>query len=703
MHDNNSAMLDNAQIDALIAQKLEELRLEDERVSRLFAAPPPPPEPPEYPRDDSNYLRWEISDATPIPQDGVDVQELWRRKDLYNKMLDYCDDPEAKHILGMLAQPGTGKTTAAIDLAQTMAARGIRVLYVSPSHRSWHDVATSENFNPRMWYQWMPISEACRYDTAQAEWMRKGYPSYDLCWQLCGQRTDNYIKRCEFRQQANEKSPIVFAMHNHITEHGLSIKNFGLVIVDELPLNAFVDTQNVIPLEGVEQAATTYMSRLAPLLAQQIRVAEATGEAIREKELFDIIGPALGDIYAQMQTLGLQQPSTPYVKMPHDVDKVRWAFALDLLKLARSEYEAWAHGWERWASRVRIVPDARGNHPAGLQLLSRLGVWEHLPTKMIVLDATGQPEIYKMIFDREFKSYQPPVKKIGSIYQITGNLFGSGRAEEHKDKLLAWALEIKERYDGRVCVVTHKALRELFEEHFGAGNVLHFFNVRGSNDFKDAECLIVAGTPAPPPFYIEDVALALEPDRVEPVSATWSKAWRSFEISPELLKKNGGKHPHRFVGGYWQDASMQAIHNQLSTSEIVQSLHRSRVVSRECDVFLLSSQPTTETLDGIGDKPAGNKTRSIDYVDGLSDFGPSGISWGHWRKLRTWLDDRYESGDAVGAVELGAVLGITEQYARKRHIIREIYEYDSRWHLEDDPNYAGKRGPRVQRLKPVEL
>jgi hypothetical protein len=591
-------------------------------------------------------------------------------------------DSDSESVLLIRVPAGVGKTHAAVQAVQRVASDR-RILYTAARHNFLADLQAIPGFNPSLWYHWLPIHlhadehdpipTTCRFAPAQLAWLKKGYPAFDLCRQLCV--NDKHIAECPYRLQRRQREPIVFAMHNHLSS-GLAIDDFGACIVDELPLQAFVGRRHV-PSKGLDVGATGPLGELVVKLGQLVGLAP---KRLAGRDLFDQIGPTLREVYAQAEILPEMLPQVPRVYNSEMVGEVPYYYVLDFLRLASNEYDAWRNGWPRWAERVWL-------DPKGLNLLDRKKPWAKLPRKLVVLDATGQAPIYRALFDREVEVYEPRVKRPGRVYQVVHRLNGVGSLlaqEEGQEpaptqrarQLVQIAGSIASRYQGRTAVVTHKRLVSLFATAFGEANTLHFHALRGTNALQDVDCLIVAGGPSPTLQGVVDAATALAHERVKSFVAiddkgkarpVWTTALREYAVSEELRAAHGGLVPWRAVGGFWTDPDLTAVYDQLREQELVQAIHRARPNIRPCDVWVLTSIPTSEPLDGFFDEPP---------------LGPEGIHWAPWLKLQPWLEEQLAAGQSITNQAVAGAAGVSERWALDQKWLAAIVGFDARWRID---------------------
>src|SRR5690606_24508854 len=105
---------------------------------------------------------------------------------IWQEMMDYAQLVQPQHILLIKAVPGVGKTTAAVRLAEELAAQGRRVLYAAPRHDFIHDLRAIAK-TPQMIYEWLPRQEGdqhkpetCCHTEAINRWLHRGYEGIDF-------------------------------------------------------------------------------------------------------------------------------------------------------------------------------------------------------------------------------------------------------------------------------------------------------------------------------------------------------------------------------------------------------------------------------------------------------------------------------------------------------------------------------------------
>lgn len=656
----------------------ELLATRDEVASADWSLPNERALPPLIP---NNRLIWR-DDERVEPDAPISLDML--RDDLPEVIYDHIDGGTNTLLIRVAA--GAGKTHAAVNAVQRAARNGLRILWCAPRHNMSVDISKVDGYDDQLWYHWLPMQidnedesrTTCRYAPYQHEWLKKGYPSYTLCEQVCA--FDGHINQCKFRKQHKEKAPIIFARHQHLAS-GLALNGFDAVVIDESPLSVFATPRLIrtgdIRVEGASGPVRDLLDRI-----HQIAAAEPV-VPIGGRLLFDKIGFFLNQIFDIQEVANIPHmlPQVPNTGGdPKAVADVPHFFIFDLLKIAAVEIEAYNNGWDKWCERIKVGKN-------GLTLIQKANKWDNLPRCIVSLDATGKQAIYESILDNPVTVYNPQIKRVGSIRQITcrqngvsilrktadmwrgGKLINRGELTNQGNQLLAQCQQIASRYTGRVAIITHLSIRSHFEDVFGPTNVSHFYGNRGSNAFQDCECLIVAGNPEPPQDAVVNIASAINPDRTEtftPVESDWSDrpiyvdAERPFNITSDAYAIYNQKTPYRAVKGFWEDTDLQLVHEQLREAELVQVLHRGRPNMRECDVWLLTSTPTDEPLDEVMD---------------TLPFTPTGIDWKTWQVLAPWLDEKAEQGEHVTMQDLATASGKSVKTVKNKKWIESIVEW----------------------------
>lgn len=618
-------------------------------------------------------------------------QELPERLNTYYNAT--FEDPS---LLLVQVEAGVGKSHAGVNFLQAKAGEeGVRGLWLGQAHRMFESLSIYPDFNPEQWLHWQSINEhTCLYNPAMQQWTDKGYPSIRLCVSLC-HASGHMANGCVFRRQVHSPKPIVFGMHQHLI-FGLPRDDFQIAIIDENPLQVFIQ-ERIIPPHGI--LSDGYGIASVKGLYETLHRLTQTGKCYRAKALLDEIAVDLGRVYRDIKNVAKMKVILPTVYQSSDVDRAPYWFLKDLLLLLIRELKCYDDGWEDWNSRVQV--DSRGLH-----LHSRSDEWGGLPDKLIVFDATGEAEIYHQLFpNRLIEVYNPQIKRKGEVIGIVGKHNGKGTLlDKDGEPSYNWeqiALQCEEmakeggyKRAGVVCLMNG---REPFERIFGKENVLHFYNQRGTNQLESCDIIFVVGTPSPDSETIVRMATALDRDRMVIFNhhQDFIRSERFYNLTTKgaIALGHAGEMPSRLLGDY-SDPLMKALLHQLREKEIWQAVHRIRLVNNAAKVVIFS--------------PAIDEKLELDAIHNIPPLAPEGIGLDNWLKIKRWLPTEAREGRAVGRQELAKAIGVQETTITSRNWLGIIQGkfVDSRglpmWAFEDDPNYAGKRGRRIQRLKPVE-
>lgn len=488
-------------------------------------------------------------------------------------------------------------------------------------------------------------------------------------------------------------------MHQHAV-FGLPKDGYQVAIIDENPMTAFIQ-ERLIPPAGILSDGGGLAS--VQELFQRIYDLTQTGKTYRTRTLLNEIATALDKVFGDIKNVARMKVELPIVYQSSDVDDVPYWFLKDLLMPLMRELKCYdSKEWEgkEWASRVWV--DGQGLH-----ILQGVNEWGGLPDKLIVFDATAESQLYHEIFpNRLIEVYNPTIKRRGKIIGIVSKLNGKGTIKNKDGDLSVNVKEIIHasqelvNMNGfkRAGIVCHKDMRTAFEAIYGEANVLHFYNQRGTNALESCDVIFVVGTPAPNGDSITRAAIALSRDRMDAYDHTrYIQTQRYYNLSSEgaIALGHAGEMPFRLLRDY-EDALLKTLHHQGREMEILQALHRARLVTNNATVYLFT--------------PAIDEKLEIDEIYNVPPLAPEGIGWQNWLKLKRWLPDMAAAGESVGRQEVAKFLEVSESTIANRNWLGLIQArmLDERgtplWAFEDDPAYLvdGKRGRRVQRLKPVE-
>jgi hypothetical protein len=661
---------------AFVTSLQERVKGELERVAAYRFADVPEPEEPDRQRHRLKWLPATPRQATAAPLPIADA-----RASMLLRMQSYAAARRVPGILLVRAQPGLGKTYAAIKTAQEHDGR---TLYLMPTHAHFEQLQNFPIFNDELWYHWLathapvpgvPDDTMCREARHTTRLMGKGWPLSLACKGLC----PLWSATCDYRAQSGREERVIAGVHEHITT-GLDVRGVNLVIVDEEPLRAFLKPRT-IPKADI--ATGQYAGPITELY-DKLRALCETGETWQGKRLLAEIGDILRDVYALVDDFDKLLPAMPLIGDRGDIEKLPAWFLDDLLVLLAGEWEAWRRGEGDWLERVTV-------HAGSLYLYRRADIWKRLPKRLIIIDATANPEMYRQMFpERELIVYEPPVQQRGKIYQVTGSYNGISQLRDRETavKQVELCKEIADAagYDNPG-VVTFKAAVPYFAAIFGPDNVAHFGGQRGSNQLANCDAGFVVGSFSPPDTAVMDIVKMLKQDRLQRFAAKVLDSGAIIPLRSEKLVEydhinEDGLSPWRMVSGLWTDYDLHAAMHSRREAEMIQAVHRFRPLTRDVPIWLLSSIPTGLPLAGVYDDP---------------QLGPEGIDWRAWMKTTRWMAGQ----DVVTYDSLADALEMDKKYLQNKKWLEKIAEYYSpEWEV-SELRRAGQRGRPTKAIQKV--
>lgn len=214
---------------------------------------------------------------------------------------------------------------------------------------------------------------------------------------------------------------------------------------------------------------------------------------------------------------------------------------------------------------------------------------------LLLIDADASLTINRRIFGDRLEERSIRVRRHAHVIQVHSSRFAKSRMvlegpeANHTLGQIKTLIERESRDGKRVLVVTYKAVRCLLTgEHpeddigaygrCGSAAVAHFGNVRGSDDFKDYDTVLVVGRYQPPVYAVESAARAL---------------WAT-DPAPLRLAESGGRYGASEPRGYTlrsgeragveverhPDDRAQMVLELMREAETVQSVDRLRLVHR---------------------------------------------------------------------------------------------------------------------------
>lgn len=623
------------------------VRDELERVAAYRFTAVPEPEPSDTMR---HRLRWQTATAR---QERPLMSIAEARDDMLRVMLEYSDNTRPGKALLVKAQPGLGKTHVAILTAQLHDGRA---LYLMPTHAHFEQLQNFSIFEADNWYHWLathakvPGSDdfMCRETQHTERLMGKGWPLSLACNGLC----PLWQATCDYKLQSQRPEKIIAGVHEHLTT-GMNAPGVSLVIVDEEPVRAFLSPRHI---PAADIATSRYAGPITELY-ELLRAMCASGEAISGKRLLDKIGDILRDVYAQVEDFEKLVPAMPQINARGDIEKLPAWFLDDLLVLLAGEWEAWRRGQTEWLERVLI-------HGGQLVLMKRRRVWDKIPARLIIIDATANTEIYRQMFpEREIEVYEPAVQQKGSIFQVTGSYLGISQmkndTEATRRASVCRAICDAEGYENPG-VVSFMAAEASFRAA-GFANFAHFGGQRGSNALADCDAGFIVGSFSPPDVAIMDMVKMLKPGRlnrfsVQKLDNGYLVPIRTDRLIEYHYQDGDGRSPWRVVSGLWNDPDLHAAMQSRREAEMLQAVHRFRPLTRNVPVWVFSSIPMDLQLSAVWDDPP---------------LGPDGIDWRVWLKIK----DKVSAAETITIYDLAEWSGVGREWITRKNWLQAIMDY----------------------------
>lgn len=276
---------------------------------------------------------------------------------------------------------------------------------------------------------------------------------------------------------------------------------------------------------------------------------------------------------------------------------------------------------------------------------------DQLPPHVIWLDATGDEHLYRELFHRPVEVVDVSPRLAGRVVVVSDRTNGQSdltqtvKGEQTLTHRVTQSLAVVQSIIAREGhthpgFVTYQSV--LGHEFFDGKTTLHFYAARGTNRLEQVDALFVIGAPMPPRAGLPVLASQIFFDRMQAFDTPWSAKWLQYNhIAADGL---GREYP---AGGYWGDPDMEAVLWQLREAEILQAVHRARILHRSVTVYLFSNLP-------IPQLPVAQIVTMRELMD-----APVGVDMLKWQKVRQFA----EAHDVVTQREIISMCNISENTA----------------------------------------
>ena len=374
-----------------------------------------------------------------------------------------------------------------------------------------------------------------------------GYGARVGAW-ICGSRDKPFcphFRDCLYQSQHERPGSHVSTVEV-VTQRPTSTEQMGVVMFDDLD-SARLIARTQVTAQTVQRAGRVSnagaVALLLPVLKQVLGTARSEGTYHREAyEALDDAATALGSSLEEI--LSAIPPVKAFAPAP-TAEAYRAAVPgqlLDLVQLLHEEYPLYRAG-APFTSGLRITPAGLDVARLMLPVAKADGQTGLTGRAVAVLSSTPDPVLRQWVgqLDLEVvKEYRPSVALPDAVRVVQDVSAFHGKHSTEQDegrRLLAAARRyLAEFRPQRPAVVTFKAIREDVSASLGIPleRVLYFGNLRGANALRDADLLLVLGTPG-----------------MDPAAAYWN-ACAAYRGAGPPLSRRMVMTPQRYGG--WADA-----------------------------------------------------------------------------------------------------------------------------------------------------
>ena len=228
---------------------------------------------------------------------------------------------------------------------------------------------------------------------------------------------------------------------------------------------------------------------------------------------------------------------------------------------------------------------------------------------LLILDATADEQLLKHIIpDIEFERIDVVQNAfVTQVFDRTGSIV-SWKNNEMKVDELEVVLRERAKGAGNVLCVSHKDLADkLRKMDFPASvSIDHFGNLRGTDQYKDCDTIVITGRNQPSNSDVDGMARAIWWDDDEPLDHD-EAALLGAPTKVDLPTEPRGylmSDPSEAAGvnvRCFRDQRIEAVHQQIRETETIQDIARLRLVRAEQikHVFLLSNLPIEMNVDRL--------------------------------------------------------------------------------------------------------
>jgi hypothetical protein len=270
-----------------------------------------------------------------------------------------------------------------------------------------------------------------------------------------------------------------------------------------------------------------------------------------------------------------------------------------------------------FANGISLDPDraieinGKPAHAAMLEVYYRKRVRFGGDVAALLLDASADLGINRRIWGERLENAPARIPRNAQVVQVIGKGFSRqsitgcyrngqpisevrlAAAQRLQDELVDWLNALP----GSVAVIMNKPVRKLIAPRLRPGiKIGHFGALRGRNEWKDCDIVVVIGRDQPPPSAVESDARALYADDEAPLVLTGR-----YDPEERRLRMSGDGPPVTSMVMTHTDRRVQALLESYREREVEQGIDRGRLIhnAEPKRVYILNDLVLDITVDEV--------------------------------------------------------------------------------------------------------
>lgn len=272
---------------------------------------------------------------------------------------------------------------------------------------------------------------------------------------------------------------------------------------------------------------------------------------------------------------------------------------------------------QAWNSRLHLLNRK-------LYVLPREEIPVRSKTKLIYMDATAEPELVSLMFEKKPLVVDPITKSNIKVTQLYGNTLGIGALTrniwktndvifenedlEYPNNAVKIVHEVyneirKNHPDAKILFISHKTPADYFKKHAESlldDNVVvaHYRSLRGLNEFADCDVGVLFGLPQKSEFTLRMQAQAWYHRDNQPLNFFTKRR----TIKPLMGYGRSHEWPDTIPGLAvieYEDHRVNTLYHSDVQSELVQAAYRIRATDHERYLYIVNSYPAMTWVDSV--------------------------------------------------------------------------------------------------------